>query len=167
MVFCSRPKIHEPFEAGRGASLSIQVNFTTDNRLNRLFISENSGFFERADDDINQKYRRMRFYLGLPEGSKELESNGEGLLPLEANADLCGGVSFTKGCYVGQELTARSRYVGVIRRRVAPIILQSPSDDERLGSVLHVYPVHSVFLLALRLSVRILSSLWKSGRALL
>eukprot|EP00108_Taenia_solium_P002373 TsM_000775000 transcript=TsM_000775000 gene=TsM_000775000 len=68
-------------------------------------------------------YRRTRYCLGLPEGADEFKS-GEGL-PLEANADLCHGVSFSKGCYVGQELTARSRFVGVIRRRVAPILLES------------------------------------------
>ncbi|VDK36632.1 unnamed protein product [Taenia asiatica] len=68
-------------------------------------------------------YRRIRYCLGLPEGADEFKS-GEGL-PLEANADLCHGVSFSKGCYVGQELTARSRFVGVIRRRVAPILFES------------------------------------------
>ena len=68
-------------------------------------------------------YKRIRYYLGLPEGAAEFKA-GEGL-PLEANADLSHGVSFSKGCYVGQELTARSRFVGVIRKRVAPIIFTS------------------------------------------
>lgn len=71
-------------------------------------------------------YRRTRYSLGLPEGADEFKS-GEGL-PLEANADLCNGVSFSKGCYVGQELTARSRFVGVVRRRVAPIFFESAAN---------------------------------------
>ncbi len=71
----------------------------------------------------------MRYHLGLPEGSEEVRS-GEGL-PLEANADLCNGVSFSKGCYIGQELTARSRFVGVIRRRLAPITLDAPIDPAK------------------------------------
>ncbi|KAL5103283.1 hypothetical protein TcWFU_008203 [Taenia crassiceps] len=73
-------------------------------------------------------YRRTRYCLGLPEGADEFKS-GEGL-PLEANADLCHGVSFSKGCYVGQELTARSRFVGVIRRRVAPILFESAASSK-------------------------------------
>ena len=34
------------------------------------------------------------------------------------------GISFSKGCYLGQELTARSHFTGVIRKRLVPIILQ-------------------------------------------
>ncbi|EUB60278.1 Putative transferase [Echinococcus granulosus] len=75
-------------------------------------------------------YRRTRYCLGLPEGADEFKS-GEGL-PLEANADLCHGVSFSKGCYLGQELTARSRFVGVIRRRVAPILFESPVNPNTI-----------------------------------
>lgn len=49
-------------------------------------------------------------------------------LPLEANADICFGISFNKGCYVGQELTARSRFVGVIRKRIVPVVFKIPVD---------------------------------------
>ena len=31
-------------------------------------------------------------------------------IPLESNLDLLGSISFTKGCYVGQELTARTHF---------------------------------------------------------
>uniref|UniRef100_A0A5K3FCI4 GCV_T domain-containing protein n=1 Tax=Mesocestoides corti TaxID=53468 RepID=A0A5K3FCI4_MESCO len=73
-------------------------------------------------------YTRARYRLALPEGADELKAcNG---FPLEANADLCNGVSFSKGCYIGQELTARSHFVGVIRRRIAPILFESPVDPK-------------------------------------
>ncbi len=69
--------------------------------------------------EARARYRRLRYRLGLPEGVAEYK--GDEGLPLEANGDLCGAISFSKGCYLGQELTARSRFTGVIRRRITPI----------------------------------------------
>ncbi|CAH8528865.1 unnamed protein product [Dicrocoelium dendriticum] len=68
-------------------------------------------------------YHQMRWRMGLPEGASEIIRNET--LPLEANADLSGGISFSKGCYVGQELTARTRFTGVVRRRFVPVRLCS------------------------------------------
>lgn len=36
------------------------------------------------------------------------------------------GVSFHKGCYIGQELTARTHHTGVVRKRLMPIIFDKP-----------------------------------------
>ncbi|MBV7485974.1 folate-binding protein YgfZ [Bordetella sp. BOR01] len=40
-------------------------------------------------------------------------------IPQTLNLDLLGGVSFTKGCYPGQEVVARSHYRGTVKRRTA------------------------------------------------
>ncbi|OZI34961.1 folate-binding protein YgfZ [Bordetella genomosp. 10] len=40
-------------------------------------------------------------------------------IPQTVNLDLVGGVSFTKGCYPGQEVVARSHYRGTVKRRMA------------------------------------------------
>ena len=37
---------------------------------------------------------------------------------------MCYVVSFSKGCYLGQELTARSHHVGVIRKRLLPVTIE-------------------------------------------
>jgi folate-binding protein YgfZ len=42
----------------------------------------------------------------------------EAFLPQMVNLDLLGGVSFTKGCYPGQEIVARTRYLGTLKRRM-------------------------------------------------
>lgn len=42
-------------------------------------------------------------------------------LLLEANFDLLNGISWTKGCYVGQEVTARMHYRGGVRKRLVPV----------------------------------------------
>ncbi len=48
--------------------------------------------------------------------------------PLEYNMDLLGGVSFDKGCYVGQELIARTHHKGEVRKRTIPFYLTAVSN---------------------------------------
>ena len=44
-------------------------------------------------------------------------------IPLEYNLDGLNAISFTKGCYVGQQLIARSHFRGVVRKRLIPVSL--------------------------------------------
>ena len=67
-----------------------------------------------ADD-----YDAHRLSLGLPDGSRDLEA--EKTVLLEAGFDELHGVSWTKGCYMGQELTARTRYRGLVKRRLVMV----------------------------------------------
>jgi hypothetical protein len=62
---------------------------------------------------------RHRLALGLPDGSRDLEP--EKTVLLEAGFDELNGVSWSKGCYMGQELTARTKYRGLIKRRLIPV----------------------------------------------
>ncbi|GAB0116254.1 CAF17-like 4Fe-4S cluster assembly/insertion protein YgfZ [Acidisoma sp. 7E03] len=63
-----------------------------------------------------------RLTLGLPDGSRDLET--EKTVLLEAGFDELGGISWTKGCYMGQELTARTRYRGLLKRRLVPVEIE-------------------------------------------
>lgn len=74
-----------------------------------------------------------RLSLGVTEGVAELGS-GETLW-LEANARELNGVSFTKGCYVGQENTARMHHRGKVTRRLVVVPL-----DEEATSIRAAYP---------------------------
>jgi len=60
-----------------------------------------------------------RLGLGLPDGSRDMET--EKSILLEAGFDELNGVSWTKGCYMGQELTARTKYRGLVKRRLVPV----------------------------------------------
>jgi hypothetical protein len=62
---------------------------------------------------------RHRLALGLPDGSRDLEA--EKTVLLEAGFDELNGVSWTKGCYMGQELTARMKYRALVKKRLLPV----------------------------------------------
>lgn len=49
----------------------------------------------------------------------------EKLIPQQINLDILGGISFTKGCYTGQEIVARTHYLGKIKRRLFKFVVQS------------------------------------------
>jgi folate-binding protein YgfZ len=67
---------------------------------------------------------RWRLSLGLPDGSRDLEA--EKTILLEAGFDELNGISWTKGCYLGQELTARTKYRGLVKRRLVPVTANQP-----------------------------------------
>jgi folate-binding protein YgfZ len=67
---------------------------------------------------------RHRLALGLPDGSRDLEADKSVLL--EAGFDELNGVSWGKGCYMGQELTARTKYRGLLKRRLVPVTVTGP-----------------------------------------
>jgi folate-binding protein YgfZ len=68
-----------------------------------------------------------RLQAGLPEGSRDLEADRTVLL--EAGFDELNGVSWSKGCYMGQELTARTKYRGLVKRRLVPVTVDGPVPD--------------------------------------
>ena len=70
-----------------------------------------------------------RLCLGVTEGVAELGS-GETLW-LECNARELGGVSFTKGCYIGQENTARMHHRSKVNRRLVVAPLGQAGDRTR------------------------------------
>ena len=62
---------------------------------------------------------RLRIGLGVPDGSRDLIP--ERAILLENNIARLNGISWTKGCYMGQELTARTHYRGLVRKGLVPV----------------------------------------------
>ncbi|WP_353435124.1 YgfZ/GcvT domain-containing protein [Sphingomonas faeni] len=75
-------------------------------------------------------WHEHRLSLGVTEGIAEL-GNGETLW-LECNARELNGVSFTKGCYVGQENTARMHHRSKVNRRLVVAPFTEPSARTRV-----------------------------------
>ena len=71
-----------------------------------------------------EAYHAHRIALGVPEGGKDYDFGDA--YPHEADYDLFNGVSFTKGCYVGQEIVARMQNKTVVRKRVVKISAAGP-----------------------------------------
>jgi folate-binding protein YgfZ len=69
-------------------------------------------------------YDRLRLELGIPDGSRDLIP--EKSILLEAGFDELNGVDWQKGCYIGQELTARTKYRGLIKKRLMPVEIEGP-----------------------------------------
>ncbi len=63
-----------------------------------------------------------RFDHGIPVMGRDFISGRT--FPLEANLDALGAIDWQKGCYPGQELTARTHYTGVVRKRFLPVRFQ-------------------------------------------
>lgn len=72
-------------------------------------------------------YDRLRVAHGVPDGSRDLKV--EKAILLENGFDELNGIDWDKGCYMGQELTARTRYRGLVRKRLLPVEIDGPAPD--------------------------------------
>jgi len=80
-----------------------------------------------AADASMEDYDAHRLSLGLPDGSRDMEAEHSVLL--EAGFDELHGISWSKGCYMGQELTARTKYRGLVKRRLVPVSVEGPLPE--------------------------------------
>jgi folate-binding protein YgfZ len=98
-----------------------------------------AGFIPGAFDE----YDALRIGLTVPDGSRDLDIDRTVLL--EANFDTLNGIAWDKGCYLGQELTARTKYRGLVKRRLVTVAIDGPipvpgtpiTQDGRDVGVLH------------------------------
>ncbi|MFC3098803.1 CAF17-like 4Fe-4S cluster assembly/insertion protein YgfZ [Alteraurantiacibacter palmitatis] len=84
------------------------------------------------DASADAAWLAHRLSRGVPEGRSEMGD----LLWLETNAADLGGVSFTKGCYIGQENTARMNW----RQKVGRRLLVVPLEQSDLARQVAAYP---------------------------
>jgi len=80
--------------------------------------------FHAADTN---SYETLRLEHGLSDGSRDLIVEKSTLL--ESNFDELHGVDWDKGCYMGQELTARTKYRGLVRKRLMPVRIDGPVPE--------------------------------------
>lgn len=80
-----------------------------------------------SDEPADDAWRAHRLSLGVPEGQAEMGD----ILWLETNAIELNGVSFDKGCYVGQENTARMNWRQKVNRRLVVVPLDQSEEKRR------------------------------------
>ena len=85
------------------------------------------------DAELDEKvYANWRHANGVPEGSLELGER----FPAESRLTHLHAVSFTKGCYVGQEPTARAEFQGEVRKGVVPVVFDENKEVKINGIVI-------------------------------
>lgn len=109
-----------------GDDSAVPSNAYPDPRLAELgFRMIGEDFPETATP---QEYDLHRLILGVPEGGRDLIP--EKAILLESGLDELNAISWTKGCYMGQELTARTKYRGLVRKRLFPVVIEGEAPIE-------------------------------------
>ncbi|CAK9808777.1 Putative transferase CAF17, mitochondrial [Anthophora plagiata] len=97
----------------------LGIRILADSNIDKAQITKHLNS-DILDSTNNITHKAFRYKLGVPEGVEDLPPGKP--LPLEVNSDYMHGVSFHKGCYIGQELTARTYHTGVVRKRLMPLL---------------------------------------------
>lgn len=142
-------KAHFTFVDPRMAALGARLIYPADSSIEAKLASLGFSVVTAAD------YAGHRLGLGIADTA---EIGGEVCYPLEANFELLHGVDFKKGCYVGQELTARMKLKGELRKRILPVSGSAPlptagtpvtADGTALGPLMAVSGTRGLALLRL------------------
>jgi folate-binding protein YgfZ len=78
-------------------------------------------------------YEQHRIVCGVPQGGKDFMYGDA--FPHETNMDRLHGVSFDKGCYVGQEVVSRMQHRGTARTRTVRLVVDGPSPEAGIDVV--------------------------------
>ncbi len=101
-------------------------------------------------------YDRRRLALGVPEAPQDMQPDKSFLL--ECNFEELHGVDFRKGCYVGQELTARTKHRNAVKRRLLPLDFEGPvpapgtpvmAQEREIGTVTSAMETRALALIRL------------------
>jgi hypothetical protein len=106
----------DPRETALGARIILPRDAGTDALRARGF----------GETDV-EAYDRLRLTLGVPDGARDLVP--EKSLLLESGFDALNGIDWNKGCYIGQELTARMKYRALVKKRLMPIAISGPTPE--------------------------------------
>lgn len=125
-------RLRRKIAIGRDEALSVHWSMKADGKpvdprlaeLGHRWLAPADG----AGPDHAEAWRSHRLSLGVTEGVAELGSDQT--LWLEANAGELNGVDFRKGCYVGQENTARMHYRSKVNRRLVVVPVEK-ADAKR------------------------------------
>ncbi|WP_106640882.1 YgfZ/GcvT domain-containing protein [Allosphingosinicella vermicomposti] len=119
-------RLRRPIAITRDESLAVHWSLEGEDPLDPRLPALGHRWIA-APGEAAEGWREHRLRLGVTEGVAELGQDKT--LWLECNAAELNGVSFTKGCYVGQENTARMNYRSKVNRRL--IVVPADASGER------------------------------------
>ncbi|MBT4769497.1 MAG: folate-binding protein YgfZ [Rhodospirillaceae bacterium] len=119
----SDPGLAKPLDGGvvfvdpRLSALGARAILPRDKADTAPFLSD---FAETGND----AYDLLRLELGIPDGARDLIV--EKSLLMESGFDELNGIDWDKGCYMGQETTARTKHRGLVKKRLMPVRVDGP-----------------------------------------
>ncbi len=93
-----------------------------------------------------EEYDTLRIRLGIPDGMRDMDV--EKSILLECNFESLNGIDWDKGCYIGQEVTARTKYRGLVKRQLVPVSVEGGApapgtairaNDKKVGEIRSIY----------------------------
>lgn len=118
-----------------------------------------------ANEVSEEEYITLRYQLGIPE---ERDLPREKAILLENGFNELNAIDWDKGCYLGQELTARTKYRGIIRKRLFPVELLADGmldveqpvlfKDKKVGKLVSQYKNQAFILLRLEYLEQVLEN---------
>ena len=123
-------RLRRPIAIGREKSLAVHWSPIGDGPSDPRLADLGRRWLAPGDGDADGDWLRHRLLLGVTEGQAEL--GHDKILWLECNAAELNGVSFAKGCYVGQENTARMNWRNKVNRRLVVVPTGSPGPRARI-----------------------------------
>ena len=112
-AFCSAPVVDDGVVTADPRHPDMGWRVLTPKSAQTLAGETGFSLGSRAD------YDAVRIPLGLPDGSRDMLPDKAILL--ENGFDELSGVDWNKGCFMGQELTARTKYRGLVKKRLLPV----------------------------------------------
>lgn len=105
--------------------------------LKRCFVIGTPEKIDAADDAASRQFEREWRLADIHAGLAQIYApTSEAFVAQMLNLDLLDGISFTKGCYTGQEIIARTQHLGRIKRRLYRLLL--PPGTWSIGQALHL-----------------------------
>ncbi len=114
-------RYNAPNQTPDSPQITVAIDPRHQNAGERIIVKDSAIPLTTLDGAITtlEDYDYHRISLGLPDGARDMTP--ESTTMSEARIDAMGGVSFTKGCYVGQELTARMHHRGLSKKHIYPL----------------------------------------------
>lgn len=122
-----------------------RLNNSINIRLNDKYFLVIDSTLISNNNDLNE-WQQVLLELGLTLIHTKTQ---EKLIPQQANLDALDGISFTKGCYTGQEIVARTHYLGKIKRKlfrfetitnnnleIGQIVVSPKMDNQEVGIII-------------------------------
>ncbi|OFW79852.1 MAG: hypothetical protein A2887_06150 [Alphaproteobacteria bacterium RIFCSPLOWO2_01_FULL_40_26] len=140
VIDCFAPRRDEILKKLNSYKLRAQVEIKKNDEIKILWNQENQGFYDPRNPKLGCRfyttnlpltthplplttYHLNRLSLKIPESEHDLTY--EKSFILEFGFDDLNAIDYNKGCYVGQELTARTHYKGEIRKKIFHVIIRA------------------------------------------